>query len=230
VHGCRRASLFEIGTRLAVNRKMQTEIPTLAPRTSQLLRMAIATADTEMVTIGEISAALRRRAFGFVLFIVALVNCVPLPPGVSSLAGVPVFLVGLQMLLGRPRPWLPRSIRRRSYRRRVLLEKLDWLAPYLQIFEKVARPRFPRLTFFLVPRVAGLVVILLSLYIMIPLVFTNIPPAMAAVFIAFAMIEEDGLLIAVGLVLAFVAMGISTLLAGGAMVVLFHAAAGVLGY
>jgi hypothetical protein len=206
------------------------EAPVLAPRTSQLLRTAIAASDTERVTVGEIVAALRRRAFGLVLFVVALVNCVPLPPGVSSLAGIPVFLVGLQMLLGRPRPWLPRSIRRRSYRRSALLEQLTSITPYLQVFERIARPRLPRLTFFLVPRVVGFVVVLLSLYIMVPAVFTNIPPALAAVFIAFAMIEEDGLLIATGLAVGFVAMAISTVLAGGALLVLFYTAASFFGF
>src|SRR5690606_38602254 len=110
-----------------------------------------------------------------------------------------------------------------------LLERLDSIAPFLQVFERISRPRLPRLTFFLVPRVVGLVVVLLSLYIMVPAVFTNIPPALAAVFIAFPMIEEDGLLITIGLVLGFVAMAISTVLAGGALLVLFYTVASFFG-
>lgn len=192
-----------------------SEHPTRGMRASHALRVALLRADGEMVTVGEIVDGLQDRAFGFVLLLFALLNTVPLPPGVSSLMGIPVLLVGVQMLVARPKPWLPQSVRRRAFRRTSLVAALRRIEGALLPLERVSRPRWPGAVTVMVPRVVGAVVILLSLYIITPLMFTNIPPAMATVFLAIALIEEDGLMLMLGPLVALVALAISTVLAAG---------------
>lgn len=203
--------------------------PSLGPKASQALIAVLAMTESERVTVGELVAALHERAFGFMLLMVALINCVPLPPGVSSLAGIPVLMVGLQLLLGRPRPWLPGFIARRGFRRRDLLKALHRISPYLVRIERIARPRYPRLLYAIQPHIVGLAVVALSLFIITPMMFTNIPPAMATVFLAIALIEEDGLLLAVGLGLAVLAMTVSTTLAAGAVAAVLYTGSHILG-
>ena len=201
----------------------------IGPRASQLLRLAVAASHEPTVTIAEIVRGLRKRAFGFVLLAVALVNCVPLPPVVSTLAGIPVFLVGVQLLLGWRNPWLPAFIRRRKFNRRHVAETLERAEPYLRWIERLSRPRWPLAVWFMTPRLVGSVVVLLALYIMAPLVFTNIPPAMAAVILAIALIEEDGLMLIVGVFAAAVALTVSSLLAAGTIAVVLYGAGSLIG-
>jgi hypothetical protein len=197
---------------------------------SRMLVAALTASSAETVTIDEIVKALRRRAFGLVLMLVALINCVPLPPGISSLAGVPVFLIGIQMLIGRRIPWLPLWLRRRSFNRAALLQALHRIEPYLARVERVSRPRLPRVVGIVNPHLVGAMVVLLSLFIMTPLVFTNIPPAMASVFLAVALTEEDGLLLLIGLVLAIAAMALSATLAAGTIAIVLVGLGRLLGW
>jgi hypothetical protein len=201
----------------------------IGPKASQALAAVLTATDAERVTLGELVAALHERAFGFILLIVALINCVPLPPGASTIAGIPVLLVGVQMLFGRHQPWLPAFIARRSFRRLDLLAAVQRISPYLARLEKVARPRYPRLLHALQPNVVGLTVVALGLFIVTPMVFTNIPPAIASVFLAVALIEEDGLVLAVGLVLAIAAMMLSATLAASAVAAVLYAGSRMFG-
>jgi hypothetical protein len=199
-------------------------------RASQVLLAAVTASNDDTVTIEQLVAALHERAFGVVLMLVALVNCVPLPPGISSLAGVPVLLIGLQMLLGRERPWLPASVRRRAFKRGDLLRVLLRIQPYLQHLEWVCRPRLLRVFGLMYPHLVGGIVVVLSIYIMAPMMFTNIPPALAAVFLSVALIEEDGLMLMIGALVALIALTISTTLAAGTIAVVLIVAARLFGF
>lgn len=199
------------------------------PSASQILLASVIAAKVDTLTVDDLAAALDHRAFGVALMLVGLVNCVPLPPVISTLMGVPVFIVGIQLLIGRHTPWLPGIIRRRAFKRTDLLRVLRRIGPYLHRIERFARPRMPFLERIVSPHLVGLMVVLLSLFIMTPMVFTNIPPAMATVFLGIALIEEDGLLLPIGLVVAILAMTLSTALATGAIAVMLIAAVRIFG-
>jgi hypothetical protein len=56
-------------------------------------------------------------------------------------------------------------------------------------------------------RVVGGIVLLLSAGLLAPVPLSNVPPALAIMLIAFAYLEEDGLLLCGALVIAFVMVG-----------------------
>lgn len=184
-------------------------------RASAVLVAALRAGSDAQVTLGELVHALHERAFGFLLALVGLVSCMPLPPGLSSLAGVPVLVLGAQLLRGREEPRLPRWLLARALPRARLIHGLERLAPRLAWIERWTRPRRPELTRALAPRPVGAVVLVLGAYITLPMMFTNVPPAMATVLLAVALIEEDGLLLAIGFLAAALALALSTVLAAG---------------
>jgi len=55
-------------------------------------------------------------------------------------------------------------------------------------------------------RVVGVVVLLLGLSMLVPIPFSNVPPAILVMLIAFAYLEEDGVLLCVALGVAFLAL------------------------
>jgi hypothetical protein len=125
--------------------------------------MAVATGSpATRVALEELLDALDRRALGFVPVLVALVDCVPLPSGLSTLAGAPVSLVGLQLLAGRHHNWLAGFLPRRAFRRNDLVRVLRAAAAYLDRLERLRRPRWPRLASILTPQLIGALVVLLE--------------------------------------------------------------------
>ena len=67
------------------------------------------------------------------------------------------------------------------------------------------------------PNLLGFVVVALALVIMLPLPFSNLPPAIALTCLSLGILERDGLLIGIGLVCAIIALGIGMVLASVAI-------------
>lgn len=82
-------------------------------RLSAVLRVALHS-DADGVTVGEIADRTADRGYGLLLVLLALPTLIPvLPPGASALVGLLATLIGAQLLISLPRPWLPGRIRRR---------------------------------------------------------------------------------------------------------------------
>jgi hypothetical protein len=82
------------------------------------------------------------RTFGAILLIFAIPNLIPLPPGGSTVLGIPLILAAAQLAIGRPSLWLPQAIRNRSLRR-LDLERLALHGlPTLRRMERLLVPRY----------------------------------------------------------------------------------------
>lgn len=184
-------------------------------RASDVLMAAAVGGLSQTITVAEIVEALGRRAFGLLLILLGLLNCVPAPPGVSSLIGFPLLLVALQMVAGWPAPWLPRAIMRREFRRADVVRMVEAAQPMLTRIEKLCRPRYLQIFRVGSTRLLGVFVALLAICVMIPLPLTNFFPSLATVIIAVAIIELDGLLLAVGLVFGVAAIALSAVITAG---------------
>ena len=189
--------------------------PLIYPKTSELLASIAHGPADDRITVGELVAALDRRACVVVILRCGLLSCMPLPPGIASLVGVPIFLLGGQLIRGKHKPWLPAIIRRRTFRRgdlaKYVLVRNDWI----RYIESFFRPRLLTLTWLLSPYVVGAVVMLTALYIIVPVPFLGFLPAVALVLLAVALVENDGLLLVIGLAGAIAAMAVSTFFAAG---------------
>ena len=66
------------------------------------------------VTLREVIATLRGRAYTLLLILLALPFCQPIPLlGLSTPFGLAIALIALRLALGQ-RPWLPKSLQRRE--------------------------------------------------------------------------------------------------------------------
>ena len=128
----------------------------------------------------------------------------------SSLPGIALAAVALQMVAGFRRPIFPRFLMMGKLPTRHIL-RLGWRAiPPLRHLERVAHPRWP-LVFVLARGVIAIAILLLSGAVLLtPIPLSNIPPAILIILIALAYIEEDGLLLIISMFGAFVLIGIAT--------------------
>jgi hypothetical protein len=155
-------------------------------------------------TLGWVLSALQQHSFGVAILLLGVQATAPVG---SSLPGIALAAVGLQMIAGFPKPVFPRFLTVAKLPTRPLL-RLGWRAvPLLRHLEKVVHPRWP-LVFVLCRRVIGIAILLLSVLLLLtPLPLSNIPPAILIILIALAYIEEDGLLLGVSIFGSFILLG-----------------------
>jgi hypothetical protein len=165
------------------------------PRATALLLHAIDAHAGERVPLAVLLEPLQRRAFGFLLILLAVPNFMPVAIGIGGVMGVGVIALGVQMAAGLDRPWLPRWLGRRTLSRAALLRFLQRIAPATRWLERVCRPRMARLTQRPLTVLSGVVMIVLGLLLALPLPFTNYLFGGLLLAFAFALIEHDGALL-----------------------------------
>lgn len=122
-------------------------------------------------------------------------------PGVSTVFGVLVVLIGVGVTINRV-PWLPNRLIDRRFPTQKLCPALEQGAKLLQRLERYLHPRWTVLTrSAAMNRFNGLMVVVAGLLLMAPfglVPFSNTLPALAALFLAAGMLEQDGLFVFVG--------------------------------
>jgi hypothetical protein len=188
---------------------------TLSLRTSSLIAaMGDATA-SESVSLDDLLDSFRQRAFGALLLVVLLPTFIPVPVGIGAITGPILALIGLQMLLLQQHPWLPRWMGRRSMKRATIKRFGERFRRLLGWLERVCKPRLPAL---IERRAAhaftGLQIVLLGLMLALPIPFTNYPIGFLLLLYCIALIERDGVLMAIAWTLGLIAILASVLLSG----------------
>lgn len=168
---------------------------------SQLLTEIAADASRERVSIADLLFALRDRALAALLLIFALPNVIPVPPGTSALLGAPLLFLAVQLTLGM-RPWLPGFITRRSMPRTHFAALVTRAVPWLARAERLLRPRWSALCRPPTEYVVGLVCLVSSLIVFLPIPLGNMLPALAICLMALGILERDGLWVLAGLITA----------------------------
>jgi hypothetical protein len=172
------------------------------------------------VTLREIVArAEGDGGLGPVLFVLTLPVLLPLPPGVSMVLALPLLMVALQIVAGRPTLWLPEALARRSMERGALVKALGRILPLLARMEAVVRPRLRFLTGRIGVRVVGVACTLVAVILILPIPFANLVPALALGLFSLGLTRKDGLLVLAGyallaLTVAIIVLGLHGLVLG----------------
>ncbi len=181
-----------------------------APRTSAVLAALPETFTGDHVALGDIVAALRQRAFGFMILIFGLPNVLPVPPGIPTLCGLVLTFLSIQLLIGRTSIWLPERIMRRAVPRSVLLALAHRGGALVRRVEAVMRPRFEAATGPVGRRIVAAIVLLLGVVLWLPFpVLGSLPPGIAVCLLGLGLIERDGIMVAAGAVAAVVAVAVT---------------------
>jgi len=168
------------------------------PRTlgTRELLDALATGDPEDgLTLEDILAGLSRQVFGMLLFVATLPAFIPIPGVGGAIGGPLTVLVGVHLLVGMRKLWLPRFIARRGPRRASLQAFQRRLGPWLGRLEKLVKPRMTQLIDHRAASMfTGLLLVLLGILLALPIPFTNYLFGVLLLAFAFALLERDGLL------------------------------------
>lgn len=159
----------------------------------------------ETVSLAQIIALEEEKVFGIVLAILALPSALPLPAvGYSTVFGIVIFLIAIQLVVGRKQLWIPLSWQRKTIKTITAQGILQKGLPWLEKIEAIAHPRFPMICQTQIGRtVMGLTMALMATSMMIPIPGTNTLPAMGVFITAFGLQEDDGLISAGGVIFSW---------------------------
>jgi hypothetical protein len=190
---------------------------------SAALASAEAAVREPSLTLRELIAMLGEQ--GLLVFCGVLAAPFLLPvtvPGMSTVLGLPMLLIGFAVMVSRV-PWLPRRLLNYALPAATVKLVLGKVRGWSERFEHLVRPRLLGLTGGRAINVLnGALVIFAVLLLMapIPLVpFVNSIPALAVMLLCFGMAERDGAIIALGYLTTLVA----TLYVGGLIVLAVYA-------
>ena len=144
----------------------------------------------ELLPLKVLLAGLGRRAYGMLLFVATLPAFIPIPIG-GAISGPLVVLIGVQLLWGRRRPWLPRFLASRGPHRHALARFYRLVSPWLARLERLVRPRLPVLLHYRAARVFT------GLLLALPIPLTTYLFGAILLLFALAMLERDGALMLV---------------------------------
>lgn len=147
------------------------------------------------VTVGELVDKAAEGGFGF---LVAILTLIAIPFfGLSTPFGLAIALIGAQMMVGRPQPWLPKRTRRREIKMEMLDRVTTILAKRTRWIAKSTRRRHEWL---IRPRLIGFGIFLLALGLALPLPIpgSNLVFLIPMFVYAVGVLERDGLWIVVG--------------------------------
>ena len=178
-----------------------------AQRTSDVLKALLANNSDEWFTVEQICAGLGTSSFGVSLLAFSIPEVVPIPvPGISAIVALPTAVVSAQMIAGKKELRLPKWVLRRKVPRKALAAAIHAVLPALKRLEKGAKPRGSWASSALTQRLLGLFIFVLALFIALPIPATNMPPAIAIFVTSLGMVERDGLLICVGVLIGLASM------------------------
>jgi hypothetical protein len=162
----------------------------------------------DRLTVRDILSVLRDRAFAFLVVLLGLPNCLPMPPPIPLVCGLLLALVAVQIIAGRPAPWLPRSLLHRSVPRADMERAVLRAAPIFRRLERFSRPRITLFETAAAIRFIGIVLLVLSLGIIfaLPPIIGQIPLGIAVCLLGLGLVERDGVVVIVGVVIGSVGL------------------------
>ena len=186
----------------------------MARLSTELNRYFFEEVSTTKVSLKEVLDLAGERTFGFLFVLLALPSALPVPaPGYAIPFGVVIFLLAVQLIAGRTRPWLPEGWKTRQFDLATVQKIIGASLPWLRRLEAIARPRMTPVCTSLPGRtVIGVAIALMAISMMLPIPLTNTLPAIGIFVTGFGLLDDDGVISLGGLVLCMMGGIVTTLI------------------
>lgn len=188
---------------------MSAEAPTAAPacavapssetRLSDTLEVLSAGCAGDRISFDDLTSTLGDKCYAGLMFLLAAPNLLPTPPGTSAVLGAPLILLSAQLTLGLRRPWFPAFVLRRDVSTEKFAKFGERLEPWTRRAEGLLTRRLDPLTGIVGRRLVGLVCLLLSVLLSLPIPLGDTVPAAAISLFALGLLARDGLAVLAGL-------------------------------
>jgi hypothetical protein len=152
------------------------------------------------------------------LFLIALTALpaafpIPTPPGFTTIVGLPMCFLTIQLIFRREQLWLPEWILKKQIQVSTFHAGIEKLEPIMNRLTMFLRPRYQRFTTQKMERLAGVVAFLCSVSVTLPILFGNAIPSAAVLIMALGFLYGDGLAVILGMIIGIIGILISSAVA-----------------
>jgi hypothetical protein len=168
---------------------------------SQDIKAIFSSESDNAMKFGDFLERINHKSFGVFLAILALPSALPVPaPGYSTPFGLLLVFLGFQILVNRKYIWFPKFITEKPLPLLAGSKLLSGMVSFLEFFERFLKPRVKILTKGIFYRIVGLLVVLCGSSMILPIPLTNTAPAFGIFLMGIGLLEEDGLVIILGMI------------------------------
>ncbi len=172
----------------------------------------IASHESKHISVGRIARELEEGSLAVLMFLFALPPGLPIPAtGIGTVLGWPVLFASVQLLMGRNTLWLPGWIASKRISMSIIRKAIRYIQPIMEKFEHIIRPRLLVLSRGIGQRLFGLVCVICSLSVLLPLPLTNTIPSAGIAIMALGLLERDGLIMLGGMVVGLLGCTVAVL-------------------
>lgn len=173
--------------------------PSSRARLSDTLDVLSSGCAGDRISFDHLTSTLGDKCYAGLLFLLAAPNILPTPPGASAVLGIPLILLSAQLMFGLRRPWFPGFMLRRGISTDKFAKVGERLEPLTRRAEGLLSRRLDLLTGLIGRRVVGLICLLLSIMLALPIPFGNVVPAAAISLFALGLLARDGWAVLAGI-------------------------------
>ncbi|MEM9740681.1 MAG: exopolysaccharide biosynthesis protein [Pseudomonadota bacterium] len=163
---------------------------------SSLMRALVDETSGDTVTARDLLDAVGMRSYGPILLLLGFIAISPLTviPGATWFVSLLILMIAVQILIGKPSPWVPGRFLKFEFRREDLLKGVELSEGHVRRIDAVLRPR---LTFLTAPPFAQLVAIICiaAALVSFPLGFVPfgpVLPGIAVLLFGLGLTARDG--------------------------------------
>ena len=183
------------------------------PRTSDILKKLASDESQPALTVEQIVKGLGPTSFGTSLMVFSIPEVLPIPiPGMTTAVVIPTGIISSQLIRGKREIRLPNALLKRSIPRKAFAAAVRAILPFLERAERGTKPRWRWASNPVAKRFLGVFILIMAAVIALPIPFTNMPAAISIFIISLGMVERDGVLISLGILL-----GLATIAMIGAL-------------
>ncbi|HEV3066021.1 MAG TPA: exopolysaccharide biosynthesis protein [Chthoniobacterales bacterium] len=184
------------------SRRKSSEAKAAVRRTSDILKKFISDESQQVLTVEQIVKALGPTSFGTSLMVFSIPEVLPIPiPGMTVAVVIPTVIISSQLIRGKREIRLPNALLKRSIPRKAFAAAVRGILPFLERAERGTKARWCWASNPVAKRFLGLFILIMAAVIALPIPFTNMPAAISIFIIALGMVERDGVLISLGILL-----------------------------
>ncbi|MCE0496694.1 MAG: exopolysaccharide biosynthesis protein [Methylacidiphilales bacterium] len=177
-------------------------------RTSKILRDLLEKNPDKSFTVQKIVDSIGgSSSFGTSLLVSSIPEVLPIPiPGIFAIVVIPTGIISAQMIAGNKQLKLPKFILKRTIHRKALATAIHAILPFLEKTEKYVKPRWQWAVHPASRRFIGAFILLLAAAMALPVPWTNMPLAISIFIIALGLIEKDGMMITLGILIGLASL------------------------
>jgi hypothetical protein len=164
------------------------------------------------ISFGEIVDKLKDKGLALLIAIISFPVALPIPtpPGFTTIFGVPMCILSAQMIFRLEHPWLPQWLRNKTIKIETFRGFVVRSEPFFNKLSKFLKPRMTTVLTESSERIMGILALLCSISVALPILFGNAVPSAAVFVMALSIMYKDGLVAIIGMIMAVVGLIIST--------------------